>query len=249
MSQITAKFKPAAGFSHAFHIVLTCFLPALMFIFIRTRFVTLATALVLLSKWRMFAVKPRHWPANIRANAVDLIVGLSALIFMAHTDSQLFQLIWAVAYGIWLLVIKPMSTTFGVILQALISQSLGMIALYIAWGDASISVLVIGSWIICYNTARHFFAAFEESMVRFLSGIWAYFAAAMAWVLSHWLLFYGPISQPALLISVISFCMGGIYYLEKSDKMSVVLRRQIIFVMITVVLIVLTFSDWQDKAI
>lgn len=249
MGQITSKIKPAAGFSHFVHILLVCLLPALIFVFIRTGFVNLAVAIIILSKWRMFAVKPRHWPANIRANAVDLIVGLSAVIFMSHTDSQLFQLIWAVAYGIWLLVIKPLSTTFGIMLQAQISQALGLISLYIAWGDSSTIVLVIATWVVCYNTARHFFVTFEESMVRYLSGVWAYFASAVAWILSHWLLFYGPISQPALLLSVISFGMGGIYYLEKSDKMSQLLRRQIVFVVVAVVLIVLTFSDWGDKAI
>jgi hypothetical protein len=197
----------------------------------------------------MFAVKPRHWPANIRANAVDLIVGLSALIFMAHTDSMNFQLLWAVAYGIWLMVIKPMSTAFGIMLQALIAMSIGLSALYIAWGDKSIAILVIGTWLICYNTARHFFISFEEVLVRYLAGVWAYFGSALAWILSHWLLFYGPIAQPALLLSVIGFGLGGIYYLEKSDKMSVVLRRQIVFVMVAVVLIVLTFSNWGDKTI
>jgi hypothetical protein len=168
---------------------------------------------------------------------------------MAHTDSQMFQLLWAVAYGVWLLALKPMATVFGVSLQALVSQALGLTALFIAWGDAPTAVLVIGAWIISYNTARHFFASFEEVMVRYLSGVWAYFAAALTWILSHWLLFYGPVAQPALLLSVLGFGMGGIYYLEKSDKMSVVLRRQIIFVVAAVVIIVITFSDWGDKAI
>lgn len=249
MGQITSKIKPAAGFSHFIHIALTCLLPALLFIFVRLGFIQIAAAIILLSKWRMFAVKPRHWPANFRANAVDIIVGLSALIFMAHTDSQLFQLLWAVGYGAWLLALKPLSSTFGVSLQALISQALGLTALFIAWGDAPVYVLVVGAWLICYSASRHFFASFEEGMTRFLSGVWAYFAAAMVWVLSHWLIFYGPIAQPALLLSVLGFGMGGMYYLEKSDRMSVLLRRQIVFVMIAIIVIVLAFSEWGDKTI
>jgi hypothetical protein len=249
MRQITSKIKPAAGFSHFIHIALTCLLPALIFVFVRTGFVQIAAALVLVSKWRMFAVKPRHWPANIRANSVDIIVGLSILIFMDNSNSQLIQLFWSVVYGVWLLYIKPLSTTFGVSLQALISQSMGLVALFIAWGDAVSFVLVTGAWLICYNTARHFFANFEESMSRYLSGVWAYFTAAMTWILCHWLLFYGPIAQPALLLTVISFGLGGIYYLEKSDKMSVLLRRQIIFVVLAIVIIVIAFSEWGDKTI
>lgn len=249
MRQITLKIKPAAGFSHFIHIALTCLLPAVLFVFVRTGFVQIAVAIVLLSKWRMFAVKPRHWPANIRANAVDIIVGLSILIFMAQSGSAAFQLLWAIVYGAWLLALKPLSSTVGVSLQALISQSLGLTALFIAWGDKPVYVLVIATWIISYNTARHFFASFEEGLARYLSGVWAYFASAMVWILSHWLLFYGPIAQPALLLSVLSFGLGGMYYLQKTDRMSVMLRRQIVFVMVAIVVIVLAFSQWGDKTV
>ena len=251
MRQIASKIKPAAGFSHFIYFALTLLLPTLMFVLVRLQFfqLQLGIALILLSKWRMFAVKPRYWAANIRANAVDIIVGLSALIFMIHGDSQLFQLLWAVLYGVWLIVLKPQSSAWGVSLQALIAQSVGLVASLLAWGDTQIIVLVAGAWLVCYMSARHFFANFEEGLTRYLALVWAYFAAALMWILSHWLLFYGPVAQPALLLSVIGFGLGGIYYLEKSDRMSVVLRRQIVFVMFAVVIIVLTFSDWGDKAI
>lgn len=239
MGQITSKIKPAAGFSHFIHIALTFLLPVLLFIFVRTGFVQIAAAIIVLSKWRMFAVKPRHWPANIRANAVDIIVAFSVLIFMAHTDSQMLQLLWAVGYGFWLLTVKPLATTLGVSLQALISQTLGLTALFIAWGDAPLGLLVIGAWVVAYAAARHFFASFEESNARFLSGVWAYFASAVVWILSHLLTFYGPIAMPALLLSVIGFGLGTMYYLEKSDRMSVLLRRQVVFVMVSIVTIVI----------
>lgn len=197
----------------------------------------------------MLAVKPRHWPANIRANGVDLIVGLSALSFMIHSDSQLIQLVWAVAYGVWLLLLKPQSSTLGVSAQALVSKVVGLVAIFLAYGTAPSIVLIAGVWLICYLCARHFFANFEEDMSRYLSYIWAYFAAAMVWVLSHWLLFYGPIAQPALLLSVISFGLGGMYYLEKVDRISATLKRQLIFVMMAVIVIVVTLSDWGDKTI
>ncbi|RTK94450.1 hypothetical protein EKI60_03645 [Candidatus Saccharibacteria bacterium] len=251
MGQITAKIKPAAGFSHVIHIMLVCLLPALLFVLVRLRFFQLqiGISLILLSKWRMFAVKPRHWPASIRANAVDVIFGLSMLVFMIHSDTQLFQLLWAVLYGVWLVVLKPQASQFGIALQALVAQSVGLVAILIAWGSSPLFVLVAGAWVIAYMSARHFFASFEEAMTRFLALVWSYFAAAMMWILGHWLLFYGSVAQPALLLSVISFGLGGIYYLEKSDRMSLLLRRQLVFVVFAVVLIVLTLSDWGDKTI
>lgn len=249
MNRIPAKFKPASGFSHFVHIFLMCLLPTLVFIFVRTRFYQLAALIIILSKWRMFAVKPRHWFANIRANAVDIIVGLSLLVFMIHSGSALLQFIWAFAYGLWLLLLKPQSTMWGTSLQALTGQFLGLIALFIYWGTAPSYVLVFATWVICYMSARHFFTNFEESSIRFLAYTWGYFAASLVWILSHWLLFYGPVAQPALLLSVIGFGFGGIYFLEKTDRMSLVLRRQIVFVMVAVVVIVITLSDWGDKAI
>lgn len=251
MRQLPSKIKPKAGFAHFIHIALTLALPALLLVLVRLKIspISIGMALILLSKWRMFAVKPRHWPANIRSNAIDIIVGLSMLIFMVHSTSGVLQLFWAIAYGAWLIALKPQSSTLGVALQALIGQSLGLVALFIAWGDLAILWQVLGGWVIAYTSARHFFGNFEEPYTRFLSAAWGYFASALIWVLGHWLLFYGPVAQPALLLSVIGFGLGGIYYLEKSDRSSMVLRRQILFVVFAVTIIVLTFSEWGDRAI
>lgn len=249
MASKIARIKPASGFSHFFHIFLMALLPALVFILVRLRFYDLAAALILLSKWRMLAVRPRHWPANIRANAVDIIVGLSLLIFMAHSGSMLMQLIWAIAYAIWLISIKPMSSLLGVSFQALIAQTVGLCAIFINWGDAPLYVLVVLTWVICYVSARQFFAGFEEPLTRFMSNVWGYFGAALVWVLGHWLLFYGVIAQPTLLLTVIGFSLGGVYYLEKTDRLSVALRRQLIFIMIAIIVIVLAFSHWDSRTL
>lgn len=249
MNRLAARIKPISGFSHVVHLTFNILLPALLFIFVRIHVVQLAYLLVVLSKWRMFAVKPRHWPANIRANGVDLMVGFSIVVFMAHSGTGLWQLIWAISYGLWLLFIKPGSSTLMVSLQALLGQLAALMALFLAFGSAPSFVLVVLAWIICYASARHFFSSFEENLTRFLSYFWAYFAAALIWVLSHWLTFYGVISQPALLLTVLSFGLGSLFYLEKQDRLTVLLRRQIIFIMIMIVFVVIAFSNWGDKAI
>ena len=249
MRSITSKIKPASGFSHFLHIILTALLPALTFILVRLNFVGLAAAVILLSKWRMLAVKPRHWPANIRANAVDITVGLSLLIFMTHSGSQFVQLMWAVIYGVWLIVIKPRSDTLGVSMQSLIALFVGLTAIFLNWSEASSLALIILTWLVSYSAARHFFTSFDEPLARYLSNSWAYFSAALVWLLSHWLLFYGPISQPTLLLSVIGFSLAGIYYLDHEDRLSLLLRRQLVFVMLAIIFIVLAFSNWGDKAV
>ena len=78
-----------------------------------------ALALVLISKWRVIAVRPRFWWANIQANLVDIIVGLGVvgLMYSVHVGA-LPQAILAAFYAIWLVIIKPMSRRWQVTLQS-----------------------------------------------------------------------------------------------------------------------------------
>lgn len=243
------KIKPKKGLANVFHIVLILLLPILVYVMVRIHFAQIALLLILLSKWRMFAVKPRHWPANIRANAIDIIVGVSLLAFMLQSDSQLFQLTWALAYAIWLLFIKPGSHVVSVSVQALIGQFVGLTALFLRFGDQNAGVLMLATWGICYLAARHFLASFDEPQTRFFSYLWGYFGAALVWLLSHWLLFYGPIAQPTLLLSVIGFGLATLYYLHETDRLSTFFQRQIIFIMMAIIVILIVFSDWGDRTV
>lgn len=246
---LKAKIKPAAGFSRIVHFLLVILLPLMVFVFVRLGFYELAGLLILLSKWRMLAVKPRHWPANIRANGVDITASLSFLIFMMNSSEQMMQLIWTLVFVVWLIVLKPRSDQVSVAAQAFIGQALGISALLTQWGDASLIVLVVAAWVICYTAARHFLTAYDEPLTKFLATLWGYFAAALMWLLAHWLLFYGIVSQVALLLSVISLGLGSIYYLDTNDKLSHGLKRQVLFVSMAVIVIVVVFSDWGDKAV
>jgi hypothetical protein len=55
------------------------------------------------------------------------------------------------------------------------------------------------------------------------------------------------LSQPALLLTVLGVGMGTLYYLDETDRLSLLLRRQFVFIMVAVVVVVLIFSDWGDK--
>ena len=255
MKSVVSKIKPKSGFSHFFHILLVLILPTLVFVFVRIELPLFAAALIFLSKWRMFAVRPRYWPANIRANSVDLIVGFSILIFMTNTEVLMWQFIWAVVYGVWLVFIKPGVSLIKISVQSAIGQLFGLMALFLASGSdsegffVSTTVLTIFAWAICYLSARHFFSAFDEKYSSFLAHLWGYFAAALTWLLSHWLLFYGSIAQVTILLSVIGFSLGSLYYLDYHDKLSDLMRKQFVFMMVAIVIVVLVFSDWGDKTI
>jgi len=212
-------------------------------------FIGVALVLILLSKWRMFAVRPRFWPAIIRANAIDITIGLSAVLFMASSTSGYLQLLWMLLYAAWLLLLKPATSTFMVAAQAIIGQFCGLTALYLAWSDGPLGGLVLATGIICYLSARHFFDSFDEPYTRLLSYLWGYFGAALSWVLGHWLLFYSVIAQPTLMLSVVGYGLAVLYYFDHKDRLSVGLRRQFLFIIIAAIVVILTFSEWGDKVV
>ena len=80
--------------------------------------------------------------------------------------------------------------------------------------------------------------------------MWAYFGAALTWILGHWLVFYyNVVAQPTLLLFTVAFSLGTLYYLDHFDKLSKGIRRQIIFILITIITVIIVFSDWGDKIV
>lgn len=241
--------KRRGRFANLLHILLVALLPALLYVFVRLEFVGFAFAIVLLSKWRMFAVKARHWPANVRSNAVDILVGLSTVVYLSIASTQLMQVAWVALYMIWLLFIKPRSTELWIGMQALIAQTMSLVAIFLVWNEASETVLTFVVWGVTYVSARHFLGAFDEAMARASAYVWAFFSASLTWLSAHWLLYYTVISQPALIITVVGYCMAAIYYLQHKDRLSAGVRRQFISLMVAVVLFIIVFSDWSGDII
>lgn len=241
MRPLIAKIKPASGFSRVVHVGLNVLLPLVVFILVRIDFVQPALIVILLSKWRMLAVRPRFWLANVRANAVDIVVSVSLLLFMANAGGQIWQLAWVVAYGLWLIVIKPASSSFMISMQAMISLLCGLMAVSAVWIDAPLYGLVPVVGVICYISAHHFFDSFDEPYTRLLSYMWGYFGAALIWVLGHGLIFYpskdGLISQPTIILLTLGYGLAVLYYCDHSNKLNNLIRNQTLFVMIAVCII------------
>jgi hypothetical protein len=246
---LSGRIKPAKGFSHLLYLALNVLLPILAYILVRIDFVGLAILLVLLSKWRMFAVRPRYWAANLIQNGVDIMVAVSLIIFMATTSVVWWQLIWALAYGLWLVWLKPRYDVLSVSAQAMIGQLLGLSVLYLKFGDGSIVGLVAGTWLVTYLAARHYLTSFEESHSALLAHIWAYFAASLAFVLSHWLLFYGTIAQIIIILTTIGYGLAALYYLDATDRLSKILQRQMLGIMLAILLIIVIFSNWTGSTL
>lgn len=249
MNIIPSKIKPLKGYAHILHLALSAVLPVLLFVLVRISFVQIAAILVLLSKWRILTVRVRFWPAIIRASSIDIIVGLSTVVFMANSGSARSQFIFSILFIVWQILIKPGRSTLSVSAQSYIGQAYGLMAIYVGWPGASMGIMVLATWIISYVAARHYLGSFEEPNNQLYSFVWAYFAASMTWVAVHWLLYYGIVPQIVILLNIIAVGLGSLYFLDKTDKYSKILQKQIMFITIAVVVVIFSFSEWGSKII
>lgn len=184
--------------------------------------------LVTLSKWRVFAVRPRYWKANLLTNLVDYIVGVGVVVLLYQAADQLiFQGILTLAYCLWLLVIKPRSKRSFILAQSGVSLFVGVSALASLAYEYDI-LFVFGVWVIAYSVARHVLSHYEEENSNILSLAWAFVSAQIAWVSFWWLGGYpipgAPsviIPQVAVILLVVGFLVERVYTSKyKKDHVS-----------------------------
>lgn len=178
-----------------------------------------AFALVALSKWRVFAVRPRYWLANIQANFVDFIVsiGVVVLLFSASTNTEfgwLLQGALTVLYIGWLVILKPRSSKGAVVSQAAAALFVGVTALFVVSYAWPVSLVVIAMGGIGYVTARHVMTQYKEDNQQFLSLLWVLVLAQLGWIAYHWTVAYHiPLLDVRVpQVSVIAMCLGLVFY-------------------------------------
>lgn len=178
-----------------------------------------AFALVLLSKWRVLAVRPQHWPAHIVANSVDIIVSLGYVVFLsAATGALLAQIGLTALYIAWLLLLKPRSKRLLVTAQAGVATFVGVSALMQVsydWWDVAV---VLAMWVIGCAAARHVLTAYQEPHFRVLSLIWGLIMAEIGWLVYHWSFAYDlritgdlKLSQAAIIATLLAFLAERTY--------------------------------------
>jgi len=208
--------------SEAVYTVLNIALAVAVVIVIRyTGSIGFAIGLVVLSKWRVFAVRPRFWWANLRSNLVDFIVSISFVLHMyivndaAIGDPRKLLLlgILTILYIGWLLFIKPRSKRAFIAVQAGSAVLLGTSALFALSYNWPASLVVLAMWLIGYTAARHILSAYDdETHGLFLSLAWGVILAQLGWVAYHWTIAYNlpfftalHIPQVAILATLMSF--------------------------------------------
>jgi hypothetical protein len=176
-----------------------------------------ALGLVLLSKWRVFAVRSRYWIANIRANTVDGIVGFSmvGLLYAASGDLPT-QLSLTALYIVWLLFLKPRSKRAYIAAQAMVGLVFGIAATVQVSPSLPASIVVLMGWIIGYAASRHILSVQHETHINFLSLLWGFVVAEIMWLTYHWTIGYDvshslKLSQVVVVVAALSFLAERTY--------------------------------------
>jgi len=213
----------------------------------------LAYGLVALSKWRVFAVRPRFWFANLQANLIDTLMGVSivTLLWLSNGHTEV-QAILTVVFAVWLVVLKPRSKQNFMIIQAGLTLFVSMTALFsVAYAIPQLLVVAV-CWIIGYATARHVLSSYNNESDRVLLAlVWSFIVAELGWLGYHWTVAYGlsesfKIPQIAIVLSLIAFIVSkayGLYHHSPNGRINMkVLRWPLLFVIFTLLILLVRFN-------
>lgn len=246
------KINDLAGI--VFHAVLSLVLPVLLFILTNNfNLYLVAFALVVVSKWRVFMVSPRFWIDNIKANGVDFVFGFSvvAIIYLvgrggvvtgAPTASTIFfwRLVIMAIYALWLIVVKHLSHKLGVLVQALCSLGLGLIASF--WLLVILSQPIVGLMVVLVvsSCSYHIRLSYQDSPEgKNISLMWllviSFFLPFMfAWVKSFTILNGLVLTTSGLIIGILFSNFELSYYLVKKSKDGILKSASLIFTVMSI---------------
>lgn len=212
----------------------------------------LAVILVLLSKWRVLAVQPRFWLPNVKANLVDIVVGISTIGLIHQASYSWIAFLWTGLYVVWLLFLKPQTQEFWVGMQSFWSQLIGLLMLFMipTFIKVPLAVCVL-SWLVAWAAARHFFSNYEEPHYRTLSLMWGFLVSQIVWVGLHWLQYHVvfglKIAVLPVLIAVIMIGLGSVYHSYKKGTLNRgVLVENGLFIGALIVALIVT-AGWTPK--
>ena len=173
----------------------------------------LGLLLVLVSKWRVFAVRGRYLWLNIKSSLVDIIVGVS-VVLLAYFAGNTFvpvDIILAIFYCVWLIIIKPMSSEKAALAQSLIAVFLGMSAAAIMAANLDAIVIVLLAFMIGYAASRHVLVQSSDKNYTLTTLVCGLVFAEVAWLCQTWSIIYTfgstgiRVPQVAIILTVFAF--------------------------------------------
>ena len=220
MADFVILRKSRNAFSSFLHVILNIALATVSILITWTTGNPLIGLLLVgISKWRMFAVRPRYWELNLKSNLVDLIVGCSFVI-IAYCSGKTFlpvHLLLIILYSIWLVILKPKSTELATNLQSLLAILFGTIALTLMSASGNSAYMVVGNFIIGYAAARHILVQGDDKDYNVIILAAGVISAEIAWLCHSWLIVYSfagtgiIIPQLSIIMMIVAYVFGYAY--------------------------------------
>lgn len=217
----------------------------------------LAYLLVILSKWRVFAVRPRFWIANIQTNLLDTLVGLSVVTLLwQNMDNLAYQIAITLTFAAWLVVLKPLSKRLWVIVQGGVAQFVALMALFSVAHNFHVAVVTALGWLIGFVAARHIINVFsDEHDDVVISVSWGMVIAQLCWLSYYWTIAYTPLKIPqiAIISSLLSYAVLVVYnYFYHRDDTRYIWRdlaMPITFSLVGIFIILLFFTTFDPTSV
>lgn len=243
-----------ANFLHAFFYVVYAIVVLLLLIIFPTA-PWAALALVIVSKWRVVAVRPRYWWANVLSNLPDTLFGMGIVILMWVSASLPLQIALTVAHIAWLVYLKPQHKRHMMMIQAGVSQFIAIWALFTVGHILPVSVVVFLMFVIGFSSARHALSTYDEADRGLLSLVWGFLVAQLGFVAWHWTIAYSI--APTLKIPQVSIITAAVAMLAERGYASwhddgriawSEMKWPAIFVGLVLALLLLIFSGLWDAS-
>ena len=214
----------------------------------------LGIVLVVMSKWRVFAVRRRYLWLNIKSNLVDFIVGLSVvfLAYLAGPSLMVVDFILMAIYIVWLLFIKPLSSENANLVQSLTAVFLGISASSLLTASFDAVVPVLFAFLIGYAASRHVLAQAGDEDFTLTTLACGLVFAEVAWLCHAWDIIYAfpgtgiRIPQAAIILTIFAFVynyarQAMVRYQENFRFRDIAIP--VVFGIVLVGVIVLVFSN------
>ncbi|MBR3248473.1 hypothetical protein IKF89_00360 [Candidatus Saccharibacteria bacterium] len=214
----------------------------------------LGLILVIASKWRVFAVRARYLWTNIKANLVDLIVGISVVLLTYYAGAAFLPVDFLLMafYCLWLIVIKPLSSEVATLAQSLIAVFFGISAATIMTANLDPIVLVFLAFLIGYAASRHILIQSNDKDFTLTTLVCGLVFAEIAWLCYSWSIIYTfgdtgiRIPQLAIILTIFAFVYNytrGAMIKYQDDFRFKHIVGPVIFGVVLVAIIVLCFSN------
>ncbi|MBR2795741.1 hypothetical protein IKE13_01700 [Candidatus Saccharibacteria bacterium] len=169
--------------------------------------------LVLVSKWRVFAVRARYFFINLKSNLVDIIVGISIVLLAYYAGAAFLPIdfILMAVYSVWLIFIKPLSSENATLAQSLVAVFLGMSAATFLSANLNSIVIVLLAFLVGYAASRHVLAQGDDKDFTLTTLVCGLIFAEIAWLCHSWAIVYTfgstgiRIPQLSIILTIFAF--------------------------------------------